>query len=33
MLTPTKDIGAGDFRAQPADGAVAETGGASPSLR
>ena len=33
MLARTKDIGAGDFRARPADGAVAATGGASPSLR
>ena len=33
MLARTKGIGAGGFRARPADGAVAATGGASPSPR
>ena len=33
MLARTKDIGAGGFRARPADGALAATGGASPSPR
>ena len=33
MLARTKDIGAGGFRARPADGALAATGGAAPSPR
>ena len=33
MLARTKGIGAGGFRARPADGALAATGGASPSPR
>jgi hypothetical protein len=33
MLSRTKDIGAGGFRARPADAALAATGGASPSPR
>ena len=33
MLASTKGIGASGFRARPADGALAATGGASPSPR
>jgi hypothetical protein len=33
MLARTKDIGAGGFRARSADGALAATGGVSPSPR
>jgi len=33
MLSRTKGIGAGGFRARPADAALAATGGASPSPR